>query len=439
MIKILQRSLKHSKFSPDNIPLKKYLGQLLLQSGKTSESIQYFEEVLKHFEDDLDCRLQLARTYYDLGKFEQVKQVLEQADKHQVSGEMYLLLSKACFSLEDYELAGKYYEAALDSDPSLEDKDYQEELFGQNIKVKAKLRVVEFKGRQQQDDLFEQPQLTFQDIGGLEELKENIRMNIIYPFQNPDLFRSYGKKVGGGLLLYGPPGCGKTFIARATAGECHANFVSINIHDILDMYIGQSEKNLHEIFERAREKTPTIIFIDELDAIGGSRQQSQSSYTRSLTNQLLSELDGIHSNNNEILVLGATNTPWFVDSAMRRPGRFDRVLFVAPPDLEARVEILHIHLRDKPVENIDYVKAAKKMEKYSGADIQAVCNLATDEAIQAAMKTGKRRNITTEDLLKAIKKVKPSTLEWLATAKNYATYSNESGIYDDILAYIQKR
>jgi SpoVK/Ycf46/Vps4 family AAA+-type ATPase len=431
--------LEALKISPDNLPLKRYAAELLLETGQTAEAIEHLTELLEKQKEDVDSRFLLANAYYNTGKFAHAKQVIEDLDQRYWTGKLALLLSKIYFSLAEYQRAQDYYDQAWQLDPNAVDLEYEQELKQHQTKAKAKLKVIEFKGRQANDDLFERPQLTFDDIGGLEELKEQIRMNIIYPFQNPELFRSYGKKVGGGILLYGPPGCGKTHIARATAGECKAHFVSINIHDILDMYIGQSEKNLHAIFETARQKSPAIIFIDELDAIGGSRQKALSEYSRSLTNQLLSELDGIHSNNDEILVLGATNTPWFVDSAMRRPGRFDRVLFVAPPDLQARVEILHIHLKGRPLGEIDYVKVAKKMEKYSGADIRAVCDLATDEVIKEALKTGKKRGIQTKDLLEALKKVKPSTLEWLATAKNYATFSNESGIYDDILKYLNNR
>lgn len=432
--------LEALRLSPENRPLKKYASELLRDAGRLEEAKVYLQELLQEDPTDLEVKISLAEIYYQMTEFTEAKDLLL-SEENKLQAKAVLLLSKVFYALGDYKQAVNYYQKARDADPRIYDASYEKELAPHMVQVRPKLKVIDYRRRDEaneNDDLFERPKVTFDDLGGLDELKENIRMQIIYPLQNPDLFRSYGKRVGGGLLLYGPPGCGKTHIARATAGECNANFISINIHDILDMYIGQSERNLHSIFESAREKSPTIIFIDELDALGGSRQKATSSHARSLTNQLLSELDGVHSQNNDILVLGATNTPWFVDSALRRPGRFDRVLFVAPPDLEARVEILKIYLKEKPTDRIDYVKVAKKMDKYSGADIRAVCDMATDVVIQEVMKTGKRIMIETKHLLQALKKVKPSTIEWLSTAKNYATYSNESGVYDPILEYLQK-
>ncbi|MDD3224826.1 MAG: ATP-binding protein [Clostridium sp.] len=225
-------------------------------------------------------------------------------------------------------------------------------------------------------------------------------------------------------------------MAQATAGECDASFTNISITDILDMYIGESEKNLHEIFQNARRKKPSIIFIDEIDSIGGKRQFGRSSSLRSLTNQLLVEMDSTQSDNKDLLIIGATNTPWQVDSALRRPGRFDRILFIQPPDFKARIEILKLNLKDKPCENIKYENIAKKLLKYSGADIKAVCDTASENVIRVAMSKGKIIPITTKDLNNAINQVKPSTIEWLNTAKNYATYSNQSGVYDEILDYL---
>ena len=426
--------LEALKFSPENHPLKRHVAQLLIQAGRHEEGILHLEEILEKESDPETIHL-LARAYYDQGQFQKAEASLQLAEEP--TPLIQMLAAKIALALGNPQGAADRYQEAIEGDPTLEDPEFQEELQQQGAKVKAQLKVLEFHKNAIDKDL-DRPTLTFQDVGGLEKLKENIRMNIIYPFQNPDLFRSYGKKTGGGILLYGPPGTGKTFIAQATAGECNAHFISLDIHRILDMYIGQSEKNLHELFETARRHAPTIIFIDELDAIGGARQQTQSSHSRALTNQLLNELDGFHSDNRDILVLGATNTPWFVDSALRRPGRFDRVLFVAPPDLEARVEILHIHLKGKPVEEIDYVKVAKKTERFSGADLQAVVEAAADIAIQEAMKTGQQRPITTSMLVQATKDVKPSTLEWISTAKNYATYSNQAGTYDEILEYLNK-
>ena len=346
-----------------------------------------------------------------------------------------------CFELREYQQAGDYYQEALEREAGIADQSYQQALAEKGIKQRLKIEIdsTDRNSSYVPSDLIERPSVSFKHVGGLDELKEQIKMNIIYPFQQPSLFKSFGRKVGGRLLLYGPPGCGKTFLARATAGECNAHFINISIHDVLDMYIGNSEKNLHNIFETARNHKPAIIFIDELDALGGSRQQMHYHHGRVLTNQLLNELDGIDSDNSEILVLGATNSPWFIDASLRRPGRFDRVLFVPPPDEDARVQILRLLLQDKPIDSIDYAKVARQMEKFSGADIQAVCSAASDDVIAQVMKTGKMRPIRTDDLLNALKKIKPSTLEWLATAKNYATYSNAAGTYDEILEYLKKK
>lgn len=438
MDKTIAALLEALQFSPNNIRLRKHVAELLLQADRNDEAIDQWEEIYRQTEDPT-CQLNLGKAYSNSGNFRKAKEALLQAIQATQPAEAYYLLSKACFALQENQEAGDYYQEALVRDVELADQEYEQALAERGVKVRLKVDVEgsdnDYRPRDQ--DVLERPSTTFKDVGGLENLKEQIRMNIIYPFQNPSLFKTFGKKVGGGILMYGPPGCGKTFLARATAGECKARFITIAISDILDMYIGNSEKNLHKIFEIARGNIPAIIFIDELDAIGGSRQQMRYHHSRMLTNQLLNELDGIDSNNNEILVLGATNSPWFVDSSLRRPGRFDRVLFVPPPDQSARAEIIQIHLKEKPTESIDYIKVAKGMEKYSGADIKAVCDTAADRVIMQAMKTGKVRSIRTEDLLEATKKTKPSTLEWLATAKNYATYSNTAGTYDDILDYLK--
>lgn len=290
------------------------------------------------------------------------------------------------------------------------------------------------------NSVIESSNVTFDDVAGMEDLKEEIKLNIIYPFKHPELYIQYGKKAGGGILLYGPPGCGKTYIAKATANECDATFINISIVDVLDMYIGESEKKLHEVFSLARRKSPAVVFIDEVDALGNDRMKSGDSvWARTLVNQLLNELDGLSSDNNSIMVMGATNVPWYVDSALKRPGRFDKILFVPPPDIKSREQAFKLCLAGKPIENIDYKELAKLTESYSPADIKAVCSVAIDKAIREAIKTGNKRLIDTNILKDAIREVNPSTLEWMKTAGNYVKYSNQSGLYDDVLKYLNKR
>ena len=282
--------------------------------------------------------------------------------------------------------------------------------------------------------------LLFSDVGGLDAMKDEIRMKIIVPFQRPDLFRTYGKRVGGGVLMYGPPGCGKTMLARATAGECKATFLNVTIDSILDMYYGESERKLAGVFESARTRIPSVLFFDEIEAIGGSRQQIRNSPGKSLVNQLLAEMDGMASKNDNVLVIAATNAPWHVDSALRRPGRFDRVLFVPPPDEAARLEILRLHLRKRPLHaDVNAGEIARKTADFSGADLSELVERATEFPLQEAMRGGEPRPLTQADLVSALKKTKPTTREWFATAKNYATFANTGGLYDDLLDYLKRR
>lgn len=277
--------------------------------------------------------------------------------------------------------------------------------------------------------------IDFSHIGGMDALKERIRMSIIYPFKNKELFAKFKKRVGGGLLLYGPPGCGKTLISRATAGECGAHFINISIHEILSKWIGESEQRMHEIFAIARRKAPTIIFIDEIDALGVKR--ADAGHSASLVNTLLTEIDGAASRNENVLVMGATNTPWRLDSAFRRPGRFDHVVFVPPPDQAARKSIFALALDGIPQESLDLDQLAQKSEKFSGADIRAVVEAATESVIETIMKSGKEVRLTQKELLQVLKKHRPTTLEWLEQASNYASYANQSGLYDELSAYIR--
>ncbi|MER2119717.1 MAG: ATP-binding protein [Solibacillus sp.] len=277
----------------------------------------------------------------------------------------------------------------------------------------------------------------FEDVAGLEDLKKTIHLRIISPFFNKGLFSKFRKKVGGGILFYGPPGCGKTFIARATAGECNAHFYPVRITDILDPYIGISERNLRDIFDKARSQKPSILFFDEVDTIGFSRSKS-SSNTRGLIDTFLTEMEGIDSSTEEILVMAATNTPWDVDNALKRPGRFDRLIFVAPPDFKAREEIFKLKIKGRFAEDIDTQLLASKTEFFSGADIENVVELASEFIIEDILTTGIERPLTTQDFLQTLENVQPSTLEWLRTVKNYVKYANHGGLYNDVEKYLRQ-
>jgi hypothetical protein len=285
----------------------------------------------------------------------------------------------------------------------------------------------------------ERPALVLADVAGMTEVKARLEAAFLAPLRNPELRRLYHKSLRGGLLLYGPPGCGKTFIARAVAGELGARFMTVSFADVIDMYVGQSERNIRQLFATAREISPCVLFLDEVDAIGQKRSQLRNSAMRTAVNQLLLELDDVSAGNEGVFILGASNHPWDVDSALRRPGRFDRMLLVLPPDAPAREAVFRFHLQDRPVAGIDLARLAAMTDGYSAADIAHACESAAELALLDSARSGKVRMIGPPDLVAAIGEITPSIGPWFESARNVALFANEGGAYDDLAAYLKKR
>lgn len=429
--------------SPRNIDLLAVVVGALIERGDAAEAARLVRDAGPSTFERPEHRRAAARALFEASDPEAALDLTDAKD-----GETRMLRARVLHALGRPKEAVQAYRDAVAENPTLEDLDLKAQLGARVREVtpagdRPRMRVIS-------NDDTDAPEMTrllhpeakavtFADVGGLAEVKKQIERRIIMPFQKPSLFQRFKKRVGGGILLYGPPGCGKTLLARATAGECKASFFNVAIHDILDMYIGESERKLHAIFDKARSSAPAVLFFDELEALAGKRQHTREATSAKLVSQFLSEMDGFTQNNAGVLILGATNVPWAVDAAFRRPGRFDRVLFVPPPDREAREAILRRLLEERPTDpGIDVAAIASRSSGFSGADLEHLVETASDEAIEASLGGKAEVPIGEAHLVAALRDVKPTTLEWLTTARNYARYANEAGQYDDVLDFLKK-
>jgi len=285
----------------------------------------------------------------------------------------------------------------------------------------------------------DKPDIDFSDVGGLKRVKEEIRKAIIYPFEHPKLYSLYGKRIGEGILLYGPPGCGKTYIARATAGEANASFINLKLSDVLSKWVGQSEKNITEAFSVASMNKPAILFFDEADAIGSKRGEMSQDHTNRLVNSLLMELDGFEGPKEKVLILAATNEPWHVDSALKRPGRFSKLLFIPPPDHKARFEILKILAEKKPISHlVDLKMIAKKTAGYSCADLEQIVEEAADIPLKEAISGKKSRPIRESDFIRVLKRRSSSIQPWFRHARQQLVLRGSEGEFPELWKFIKK-
>ncbi|PTX99473.1 cell division protein [Verrucomicrobia bacterium LW23] len=445
--------------SPNNVPLLLIFAANCVNSLAFDEARDTFQKILALEPTHVSARIGLFHVLHLTGKTsEAILRTEAFLQENPRVAQAWLLLSRLVLTEGQLDQARQHFLKARSLDRTVTNPGLEKELFPNGntpppLPTDAQMAAALAEADDDEDDdeegddddamfddidddAMETPSLAFADVGGMDNVKEELRMKILYPLQNPDLFRAYGKKIGGGVLLYGPPGCGKTMLSRAVAGEMQRSFISIGLHQILDLHLGDSEKNLHQLFELARDNKPAVLFFDEVDALAADRNDLRKSAGRTLINQFLAEMDGSVRDNDGLLILGATNAPWHIDPAFRRPGRFDRMIFVPPPDEPARAAIITVMAKDKPVTDLDALAVARKTKDFSGADLKHVFDVTIERCLATAMKKGMVVPITTADLIQSAKDIKPSSKAWFESARNYALYANQSGFYDDVLQFL---
>ena len=445
---------------PDNVRLWLLYGQSCVTSDSLEDAREAFETALMLDPQDPEAQLGVAKVLFSEGKLSEAAVRLERITQdHPSFAPAHILLSRVLLAEKEFKRAQEEYELATSISKSVVDHELEHELalYGdspnrrkredqedrQRLVANAGFdggsddfsdfggvpdlfddEIASLEGPQFEQDEFdfgeetfnfddyERPKGCFNDVAGLEDVKDELKMRLVYPYEFQDLYRAYDKKPGGGILLHGPPGCGKSLVCRALAGETEAKFYSLKLHQVLEMYIGCSERNLHALFNQARENAPAIIFIDELDALGADRTDLKQSAARTVVNQFLMEMDGYDGANEGVLVIAATSAIWNVDPAFLRPGRFDRRLHVGPPDQADRETILQMQAQNRPVDQLDYSLIASKLQDYSGADIVQVFDVAIEDALRVAMRKKEVVPINTPMLIEAIERVEPSIRNW---------------------------
>ncbi|MEM7145768.1 MAG: AAA family ATPase [Verrucomicrobiota bacterium] len=446
--------------SPQNVPLLLLYAQSCLDELSLPEARRAFEQVLAKDSESGEAHLGMARVLFLDGKTSEAVVRLQKLLQDQPNfAPAHVFLSRIYLSEENAEKAIEHYGNALSinksvSDPALEQElshaSGRGEIFERGAIVGESSTKVRSRDEWSHDDGgavgddeldemghqyfgedeeieeergvgpkvytlrdFRRPLRRFAEVGGLEGLKEEIRMKVVHPTKRPDLFRAYGKRSGGSMLLYGPPGCGKTLVARAIAGETSRPFLEVELHHVLELYAWGSERNVHQIFDLARAHAPSVVFIDELDALASDRLDAPPGGSRTLVSQLLHELEQCSEEDEGVFVVAATNAPWNLDAAFQRPGRFDRRVYVPLPNAEERLAIIELMVAGKPVISVDRHWLVQMTDGFSGADIRAVFDYATECALKQALEEGKVLPVSEIHLRRALNEIKGSAQGWV--------------------------
>ncbi|HEX3358107.1 MAG TPA: ATP-binding protein [Tepidisphaeraceae bacterium] len=269
----------------------------------------------------------------------------------------------------------------------------------------------------------EKPSIRFDQVAGLEDVKENIRLKMLYPFEHPELAEKFGINPGGGVLMYGPPGTGKTLLAKATAGELDATFFRVSPADLLSKWVGEAEQNIKKLFDSAASEKRAIIFIDEIEALVPARRDEGSSVMQRVVPQILQGMEGFDKKKGSpILFMGATNVPWQLDPAVLRPGRFDEKVYIPLPDVIARRKMLEIYLSHRPLDaNVNLDDLATKLEGFSGADIKYLCDRSATIPFLKSVATGTEGDIDQQIITDVISETPKSvTREMLKRFEDWA-------------------
>jgi AAA+ superfamily predicted ATPase len=431
--------------SPDQVSLLMLAAHARLDAGEAQEARQLWERVLALDPSQLDAQLGVARALFSQGDISaaavRAERVLQQNPSLAAA---HVLLSRVLLHEGERQRAFDHLQEALRLDGSVcdavLDREFGAQLresqpHGSGNEVLPELPMAESGNLAEEsmdpagmDGAMEwRPELcfapgdparhsvSFDDIGGLDDLKEEVRLKMVYPLQFPELYKAYGKRTGGAILIHGPPGCGKSLLLRAVAAEVPCNYLAVALHEVFDPYLGSSERNLHQIFQTARALAPCVLVFDHLDSLAQDRRLIREGPMRHLVNQFLHEMDALRIDNQRVLVLGATNQPWVLDPAFRRPGRFDEVLAVVPPDRCARQRIAMLMAREKPIDQFDAAALAAATEGFSGADLRHVFERSAELTLAAAIHGGQPAAISMDTMLRIAATHRPSAQDWRET------------------------
>ena len=457
-LKAFQEALRQS---PENVPLLILYGRACLEELQMEDAVAVLEKAVALDAKNTDAQLGLARALLLSGDASQAAVRVELALQQDPNcAAAHLLMSRVHLAEGDKARAKHHFQRAAQLDASAADAGLEKDLGLRLTDVRKALpppmgaeggggplgqdlinSLAGGEGPSEfEDDFFldepsmdwrpetfwqpgepERERVTFEDVGGLEEVKEEIRRKIIYPIQEPELHRAYGRTAGGGILLYGPPGCGKTLLMRAVAGETQCHYMSVGLHEIFDPYFGSTERNVHQMFEVAKLNAPCVLVVDGLDSLGQDRRHVRESQLRNVVNQLLHELDALRSGGHRVLVLAATSQPWTLDPALCRPGRFDQSLFIPPPDDATREVILGQLIEEKPVGRVDMKALVKATEGFSGADLRWLMERAAELTLGEAITKGQPMPIRAGLLLEIAGQHRPTTQDWFAGVQSVDT------------------